>query len=292
MNTNDYKAIKPGVYEDISFEDYCKIEAVNNSSMNDWGKSPLHASIVNTINPTQSLKIGRLVHCGKLEPQKLLENYVVMPSFERDEENVTKDNVKTVSKNTLYYKSKVKQFNEANTDKEIVTQEDLQVMQSCLASLHQSERAKQYLENGRYELTVIWIDPDTGLKCKARLDCFQQPNNRITDLKTTLELSEFGKSIGKYQYDRQAAFYMDGANEAGLEVLEFCFVAVENNAPFDCSSAPLEPNAIDEGRAKYQRCLANRVLAMQGHLNGIGDPMIWDMPDFYYSESENLNWES
>ena len=291
MNEQDYKTIKPGVYDDISFADYCKIEAVNNSSMRGWSKSPLHASVVNTIESTRSLSLGRLVHCGKLEPQNLLDNYAVMPAFENDPENTTGKGERSTSKATAYYKAKVEEFQTVNAGKEIVTKDDLQVMQDCLRSLSRSQRAREYLEGGRYELTVIWIDPETGLKCKARLDCLNESNHRITDLKTTMDAASFDRSVGAYEYDRQAAFYLDGANHAGLEVYEFAFVVVENSSPFDCRCAPLDPNAIDEGRAKYQRAMANRVRAMNGDLSGMGDPETWNMPDFYYTTEEALNWE-
>ena len=67
---------------------------------------------------------------------------------------------------------------------------------------------------------------------------------------------EFQKSVGRYSYDLQAAFYLDGLATLHPGERRFIFVVVEKTAPFGVSVCELEQFSLNEGRIKAERALA------------------------------------
>jgi len=65
---------------------------------------------------------------------------------------------------------------------------------------------------GRNEQAIRWVDPASGVKCRAKIDKLTR-SGVVIDLKTTQDVSvaEFSKSAFNYGYDRQSAFYLRGA---------------------------------------------------------------------------------
>jgi hypothetical protein len=81
------------------------------------------------------------------------------------------------------------------------------------------------------EMSLLWTDPDTGARCKARIDLID--GRTAVDIKTTQDASPdgFRRSVEKYAYDFQAAWYLRGLNAVGVEVDRFVFAAVETREP-------------------------------------------------------------
>ena len=105
------------------------------------------------------------------------------------------------------------------------------------------------LYGSRVETPVTWTDEATGLPCKALLD-LQFPG-LVFDLKTTSAFSreQFAEQLAAFDYDRQAAFYLDGS---GADA--FGFVAVQKREPFDVFIVTHDRDSafIEQGRRKYR----------------------------------------
>lgn len=275
--------IKPGVYRNVEFREYCKWDAINNSSLGAAKQSMLHYHTQGPMEDTPSLRFGRFVHAGKLEPMQALKHYAVMPAFETDLAGSYK-----VPKASKEYKDKVAEWTEMNRDREIVTQDELARMVCCLQSVASNPTAAGYFAGCEYELSLCWEDDHTGLLCKARLDAWQARKRRITDLKTTRDGSSFEKAIVNYDYHRQAAFYVDGACRAlGEDIREFCFVAVESYSPYGCRAAPMAEDAIDIGREQYKMILSQiATCRIADAWPGYPNPDCWDLPEWAKSGSE------
>ncbi len=246
-----------GIHFDTSFGDYCAWEAVNNSSLGATERSVRHYRDQQPIGDTAALHFGRLCHTGKLEPAALGERYVVMPEFEkqlRRKDGTPYGNPKA----TKEYKALCEEFRAANEGREFVTAETLEDMIGVVAAIDANERAREYFAaDAKKEASIVWEDADTGLLCKARLDCWDSAARRITDLKTTRDASRFQKAIQDWRYHRQAAFYIDGIRSLlpGDDV-QFCIVAVEKEKPYGCRAAPMSEEAVSVGRREYKEALA------------------------------------
>ena len=271
---------RPGIYDGVSFETYCKIDAVNSSRLKRMSISPAHYKAGWT-GETKALQFGRLAHCGKLEAASVPLRYAVMPPFELDDNNQTDAGKTSTSKATKYYKDKAAAFADTNKGREIVSQQIYTDMLDLLSALENHDRAREYLnEPGRVELTIIWIDPDTGLLCKARLD--KATATGLSDLKTTEDAGDFQKSIQKFEYHRQGAHYVDGWKVATGEEMPFRLIAVSKTKPISVRAAPLHPDAIRTGRSQNKIDMERVAECMQsGEWPNHCDPDAWELPEWY-----------
>jgi exodeoxyribonuclease VIII len=107
------------------------------------------------------------------------------------------------------------------------------------------------------EHCYFWRDAETGLECKARPD-YLRADNIYIDLKTTDDASheEFSRSVAKWAYFRQAAFYTDGLKAAtGRDLAGCVLIAVEKEPPYGVAVYVLDDTAIEFGRLKYKQAL-------------------------------------
>jgi hypothetical protein len=119
-----------------------------------------------------------------------------------------------------------------------------------------------YLTNGLKEELVLFTDSTTQAKCKAKLDIkFRNTrSNTITilDFKTTYarNYAQFVGSLTSYDYDRQAAFYMDS-----VHAQRFILIGVQKIKPYDLFyfEANKAFGFVDYGRKKYKALLKKYV---------------------------------
>jgi hypothetical protein len=269
----------PGIYFDVPFAEYREWAGINQSSLRHALRSMLHYRW-NKDNPEEDdkecFRFGRLTHCGKLEPVELLARYVVMPAFELDPEFAENERPKL----TKRYKEKVSEFHRVNAEKEIVDSAWYSQLLGILRALEGNRRAREWMSaEGPVEVSIVWHDEATGLLCKARLDKWDEAGRRVPDLKTTEDGSTFDRSVAKWFYHLQGAFYTDGIRTLTGHEHTFCPIAVEKHAPFGCRAAPLSENAIVGGRSLYRRLLRGIAECERtGIWPGYEDPAEWDVP--------------
>ena len=180
MNTPE-----PGIYENVEFADYLAWDAVSNSRLSLAAKSLAHYRDNAGPESSKALRIGSLVHSGQLEPLELAKRYAVMPPFNRDDANVTTAGERSYAKTTKYYQAKEEEFRRANQGKELVEQDEYDRMIGICTMVGNDECARALLNSpGPIEVSLVWDDPVTGLRCKARIDKFNPAAGRIIDLKT------------------------------------------------------------------------------------------------------------
>lgn len=277
---------KPGVYFDVPFDDYLNAPYVNKSAITAGLRSMAHMkqSIEDHVEPTKAMRFGTLVHAGKLEPLAVAQRYAVMPAYELDDQNQTAKGVCTQSKNTRYYRDKVAAFTAANVGKEIVTQDEFDRMLGMMSALASHPIASSYLDcPGKTEVSLVWDDADTGLRCKARVDKFDSTGCRIPDLKTTADASDFERSIARFRYDIQGAFYLDGIKALTSADYEFPLVAIETTPPYGVRAAPLAESAIEHGRNCYRRVLRQYAAWQSSGRDpqGYASPAAWELPEWF-----------
>lgn len=108
------------------------------------------------------------------------------------------------------------------------------------------------------EESHLWTDEATGLPLRCRPDIRRADMGALFDLKTTEDAlpSEFARSVGRYAYHQQAAFYLDGVTATTGEIYDrFGFIAVEKSAPYGITVCELTPEDIEHGRDRYRAAL-------------------------------------
>lgn len=212
------------ISSEISFDQYKQIDAVNASFIKRFAKCPAEAHL--PMETTRNMVIGSAVHALALEGEEsFLSQYTVAPNVDKR----TKDGKATWA-----------EFQEANQGKELLTADEMMIVNGCVKSLKAHPLASRMLREseGQPEVTLQWIDEATGLDMKSRLDRLPLPDKRtIIDIKTTSDASLHGftRQIVNMLYDLQAAVYTNGAKACGIDVDSFVFIAVQNSAPFQVS---------------------------------------------------------
>jgi len=275
--------MNPGIYYDLPFDEYLAIDAVNNSSLGPIQKSMAHykAAIEEPSEPTEAMKLGSFLHGGVLEPLVALGRYVVMPPFHdqvRRPDGSRYDN----PRNTKPYKELKAEFMAANADKTVVDSDWYESLRGITRAMRAHPDVCRYFRDGCIsEVTLVWIDPATGLLCKCRLDVLNRKHRRIGEFKSIADASQFEWQIWRLNYHRQFAFYQDGLDVLTGERYEVFVVAAETTGPYyGLRASPVDPKTLDAGRAIYRDCLAKIAeCRARNEWPGYTDPNGWRLPE-------------
>ena len=137
---------------------------------------------------------------------------------------------------------------------------------TLMQTIRQDAFCRRYLRLSERERVVLFTDPMSGIDCKARLDMvYTSPKRRnalVMDIKTTSARTQaqFLQSCYDYDYDRQAAFYLDSLRYADHDEwattrqFRFVFIGVMKQKPHRLFAvdATSIPGFIDYGRKKYR----------------------------------------
>ncbi len=97
------------------------------------------------------------------------------------------------------------------------------------------------------ETAQFWDDEQTALPCKARLDLWLPDEGLIVDIKTTSARSQrdFEQTCYCYEYDRQAAWYLDGCRQAGASADRFALLGIQKQKPHNLYIVAAVPTLAD-----------------------------------------------
>ena len=113
---------------------------------------------------------------------------------------------------------------------------------------------RQMLETGIAEPSCLFTHAETNTLCKLRADLVLPTPGAYTmvDFKSTMapDWHQFASQCSMFDYDRQAAFYLDA-----LSADRFLLVGVQKVAPYGLFVVETTPQLLAEGRAKYRALL-------------------------------------
>jgi len=277
---------EPGIYPGIPAEEYFSWPAVSNSDLTFAARSMAHYRYAPPLVQTPAMRFGSIVHAGFLEPETFERRYCAMPAFE---DTIRKPDGSEYAnpKATNAYKAEVEAWRDAHPDVEVVTSDEMRDAKALIASLEAHTCACAYLRgDGPAEVSLVWDDPGTGIRCKARVDKINESACLLADLKTTVDAADFERSLAKYRYHRQAAFYREGYMALTGTVWPFAIVAVEKDVPYGVRAAVVAEEAIDVGQREYQRLLEQIAECRRtGVWPGYEDPPAWTLPGWYVASA-------
>ncbi len=263
---------KLGIHDDISNEDYHHGPGISKSGLDLIDRSPAHyqAHKQHPKPSTPAMAIGTALHCLVLEPDKFDKEFVKFPDDAPKRPTVAQFNAKKSSIETLKAIDFWENFAIKNEGKTVITGyksgDDkfwkpgdwgtIHRMRDAVMS-HSIASALLDYGMGKAEQTVYWVDQETKKLCKCRPDFLNETHNIAIDLKTTEDASysEFARSVLKYRYHVQNAFYVDGLREAGRPVDAFVFIAVEKQPPYAVGVYVLDSEARRVGKIQYRENL-------------------------------------
>lgn len=254
---------KPGVYKNVPFSEYRQWKAFSKSMVKPLMKSPKHLKHhIETEAQSKAIDFGSLVDCVLLEPDRFDASFAVRPeTYESTKAYKTKDDVVVVkpwNSNSKTCQAWMMQQQEAG--KTIISQNDIERAHSVVAEIRSHPTAADWLR-GEYQVSIVWVDEETGMLCKGRPDILRP--DRIVDLKITFDCypAAFRKTAGNQGYHIQAAMYHDGLLRArGEKIPEdwsvpFSIIAANDNQPFDVVCYDFGTESLDCGREQYRQAL-------------------------------------
>ena len=244
--------------------------AVSKSNLDLIHKSPAHFRWAkdNPQDPTPAMRLGSLTHMAVLEPDRFASDCVVMPSMDR---------------RTKAGKEAWEQFQADHPSHELLTSDEHTRIIQIRDAVYAHPMARKLLDQiDRVEASTFWTDKDTGLECKCRPDAILK-NGLMIDLKTTQDAGPgFSRSVAKFRYHVQAAYYGDGMG--GMEENAMVFIAVETTGPNLVACHMVSPDTLMAGRDAYRRNLETYLECFQsgnwpGYSTGINQIELphWDI---------------
>lgn len=275
--------MKPGIYYNMSREEYDAIEAVNPSLIKLLLNSKRDAGDVLSGRKrieTDAMKIGTL--CDNL-------------LFSADEFDSIYRVWSGGSKNSKEYKTFKEQ---CAADGVIPIDEDdrAHAINTC-TWIRDHKLAGKILSSGKPQACIIWNEKLYGIKCKGLADWIDEDNDQIADLKTvgvSWNMHKIGQQAAHLGYHISMAAYADGYEivtgrrpKVGLIYVQK--KAVTTSGRLKVMYSPLGYRELDRGLEKF--CEGLRILDECKKSNDFSDD--WDnnpqpliLPEYAYTDGD------
>jgi hypothetical protein len=209
------KGIQPGIYFNLSNEEYHSDPAVSNSNIKDLLVSPMKYWRNSSLNPkrkfreTKSKTIGTALHCYLMEREKFWKEYIILPELEIDSEFYkTESKKEDFLQNFELFASKTAKTFKYKGNKIKLSEQEFEEVREMVEYFESLPTAGELFKDGYMEVSIFWRDEETGLMCKCRPD-YLTPNY-IADYKSISNIDQIKSSCGNYDYYLQQAFYLEG----------------------------------------------------------------------------------
>lgn len=242
--------MEPGVYaaSELPNEAYHRGPGVSNSGLKLIGdRSPFHywAQYLNPDRPDDDgvgggAFLGTAIHAATLEPALFAQQYIVNPYDDRRG-------------------NKYKDLLDDHPGKTVLSKDEHRMVLGMHRALYAHPKASALLLDAEaFEESTYVKDPHTGMLLRIRTD-LRTRSNIIVDLKKTQDASRdgFRRSVERYGYDHQDAFYTDVFAMAHYGELPraFVFIAVEEKYPHAVGVYCLDERDRENGRIQWRRNL-------------------------------------
>lgn len=250
--------------------DYFAHEAISNSDMNLFRRSPAHlwahkyapecARIERAETP--AMRDGHMLHMAILEPERFADSYCVMPEDAPRRPTSRQINAKNPSPESKFAVEYWEAFSADNPGREIIEAAKMQRYLDIAESVsrHPEVRVLLSSKHAVKEMAFIGHDPDTSLLCKCKVDLQSVVGqfNVLVDFKSTDDARPhpFQGKAWKYGYFHQAAFYPMVVEWAGYGPVDtFLFVVFEKDPPYGIKVYEPGDMGLEYARCDIRSCL-------------------------------------
>ena len=245
------------IYQNISREDYNKLEGINASKLKPYYESILNGNYENAKPRIESdaMFFGTTTHSMILEPAKFPTLYAPEPP------EPTKEDGSKINKNTKVYKEWKASL---PTDKHYLNADQWQLLRRIQTNIDNNEPATKILNACPLRETGMTAEID-GFKVKCLVDFMG--DSIIGDLKTTrnIPLRDDDDLIATAIFWDlvatrnllQFSFYYDVAIANDIDIKKFAVIFAKNNGNADVATVFLSDTSIEYGRDMYKKALDN-----------------------------------
>ncbi len=270
------------IYENMSDEDYNKIDALRSTVINKIISEPTmaHAKVaIDNFERTDALIVGSLVD-AMLFDDPSVKNWHILP------EKFTLHS----DANKALYAEKMEEF-----QGRVARQKHIQEAKPLYEGFFKSAFNRKVYEALKYkQLVIVWEQDFNGMivTCKVKVDGVSQGQNRLIpwDLKTINNASQYNwqKHVQDYGYHVQTKFYLYGLLSAGLiEEDEFFHILLEKETNMTARRI-IDNGALDKAEEQLNKAVEKYVKAIASDV-WEGYPEIPEMTSLshYYLNKED-----
>lgn len=251
-------ALADGVHLGIPFADYLAIPAVSRSGTIDpIRRSPAYYQATRDIEGkrTPSLILGSALNDLTLQPHLFPDRFaLVTKCVARTAEGKPCTSNGSILTGGVFRCGKHADKSEHEEHGKMpLTPEQHELALTMATAIQASPEASEFLRiTPDREVTLLWTDRRTGVRCKGRVDICGTTNPfrfGVGDLKHSRAAgpNEFPREAAKFGYHRQAAWYLAGFRALGVQADEFVDVVVANTPPHEVYVYSLIQDAIVQG---------------------------------------------
>jgi exodeoxyribonuclease VIII len=282
MNAQLAESYPVGIFPDEPVEIYYqrRLDEANSTGLKIIdGRSPAHFKYW-VENPddeheTPAKLFGKAFHGSLLEPDEFTRTYAVLPEDAPARPTKAMLNAGKPSANSLARQDWWREWEAKNGARVVLPAADYDRAQRMGDTVRAHPIAAGLIVGGDREATLRWLDADTGMKCKARIDNLIRKEFMV-DAKSCIDASPegFARAAASYRYDAQAAHYMDGARECAEAVDYYIVLAVESEPPYVCVPYFFGPVEEQRGWALRQRAIRKQAECLRtGQWPGYADTL-------------------
>ena len=214
------QALKPGLYLDLSNEDYHSGPGISKSGLDLIAENPSAFKWQQNAPVDQeklkALDMGTALHCIMLEPDEFKDRFIVAPEFNG------RTNDGKAEKKAFYEESE-------SLGKTIMTAEEGRILPLMRESAMAHPTARWLFEQeGNNESSIFWSDEETGELCRIRPDRMLKNRPIIVDVKKVDGIDRFQRHVEEFRYHVQDAMYSEGFYKHFNEWPQFWFVAISS----------------------------------------------------------------
>ena len=257
----------PGIYENLTYEQYDAIDAVRSTQLKPYFISARRGRWAEKNPKTgRHFSLGRAVHTAISEPAEFDKRYAVLgqctstiQSGKRKGEQCTAPGVMFNDGRSLCGMHGDESLH--TEQRECITAGENKTVICLQAALMERPDITRYLTEPHYtERVLVWEDPETGLKCKCRIDHQARDEYReITDLKSTsaenLKPRTLSREIWKFRYDFSLGWYRRGCRALDIPTDAARLVFLQTTYDMDVASYSLHEDALDQGEGDAVKAL-------------------------------------
>lgn len=274
----------------MTFGQYESAEGISKHGLDSLAISPLHHWAYHR-NPervkpkdTPAKIVGNAIHVSILEPKRFEKEYIqepdkkdypsVLDTLEDYKARAKERGLKTsatkgVLKDAILQEEKLLNlplslfwddiYEQKTFGRTVLSQIDWRIVKAITSRVRKHPAASELFKEGKAEQSIFWVDKETGVQCKGRIDWITNTSvPLVVDLKSTTDasLEGFQRSISKYRYYVQAAMYIDGLEQiTNSSPIPFVFAAWEKHTPYASALYYATKDMIEAGRQEYRRLL-------------------------------------
>jgi len=235
--------IQEPIAQEMSNKDYHANPAISSTTLKYMEESFVHFDNRKLFKfGSKAMNLGTAFHTLTLEPEKFEQEFAIEPI--------------DAKRNTTIGKAKWEDFEETLNGRDQISNDDYEkakVMSANARAIGETLFSKE----AEIENSYIVTDPETGLILKCRPDFLVAQDGILIDLKSTMNADEYElkKSISKYDYVRQLAFYIKVLEIAGIKIKTAALFFVPTSAPHMPKIRFVAQDKLDQARQDIDNML-------------------------------------